>query len=81
MRGPGCYEPGNRSSYVAGSAMRDLPNTIRKVLGTYYTDGKKDHYLRLQQKMESTENEMNFDFIELCPSSVYNNEYYAEDQW
>lgn len=81
MRGPGCYEPGNRSSYTAGSPMRDLPNTIRKVIGTFYTDGKSDHYLRLQQKMESTENEMNFDFIELCPSSVYNNEYFAEDQW
>lgn len=81
MRGPGCYEPGDRSSYVAGTPMRDLPNTIRKVLGTFYTDGKSDHFLRLQQKMESTENEMNFDFIELCPSSVYNNEYFAEDQW
>jgi hypothetical protein len=49
-------------------------------LGTFYTDGKSDHYLRLQQKME-TGGEMNFDFIELCPSSVYNNEYYAEDKW
>lgn len=81
MRGPGCYEPGDRSSYGSAPPMRDLPNTIRKVLGTFYTDGKSDHYLRLQQKMESTENEMNFDFIELCPSSVYNNEYFAEDQW
>ena len=60
--------------------MRDLPNTIRKVLGTFYTDGKSAHYLRLQQKME-TGGEMNFDFIELCPGSVYNNEYYAEDKW
>lgn len=81
MRGPGCYEPGDRSSYGSAPPMRDLPNTIRKVIGTFYTDGKSDHYLRLQQKMESTENEMNFDFIELCPSSVYNNEYFAEDQW
>ncbi len=81
MRGPGCYEPGDRTSYSSATPMRDIPNTIRKVLGTFYTTGKEDHYLRLQQKMESANNEMNFDFIELCPSSVYNNEYFAEDQW
>lgn len=81
MKGPKFYEPGNRSSYAGASPMRDLPNTIRKILGTFYTTGKEDHYLRLQQKMESSENEMNFDFIELCPSSVYNNEYFAEEPW
>lgn len=79
MKGPDCYSPGEKDTY-GGSPMRDLSNTIRKVLGTFYTDGKSDHYLRLQQKME-TGGEMNFDFIELCPSSVYNNEYYAEDKW
>ena len=81
MKGPKFYEPGERSSYAGATPMRDLPNTIRKVLGTFYTDGKSDHYLRLQQKMDSPENEMNFDFIELCPSSVYNNEYFAEEPW
>jgi hypothetical protein len=45
------------------------------------TDGKTDHYLRIQQRMQSRDNEMNFDFIELCPSSVYNNEFYPEDRW
>ena len=82
MQGPKFYMPGNRSSsdYTAAS-MRDLPNTIRKVLGTFTTTGKEDHYLRMQQKMDSEDNEMNFDFIELCPSSVYNNEYFAEEPW
>ena len=79
MKGPGCYATGDRSSWDASATtMRNLPNTIRKVIGTFYTDGKSDHYLRIQQKMESADNELNFDFIELCPSSVYNNEYYAE---
>lgn len=82
MRGPGCYAPGDRSSYDASaSTMRNLPNTIRKVVGQFYTDGKSDHYLRIQQKMESENNELNFDFIEVCPSSVYNNEYYSEPKW
>ena len=81
MKGPKCYEPGDRSSYASAPSMRDLNNTIRKVIGTFYTDGKTDQYLRLQQKMESENNELNFDFIEICPSSVYNNEYYAEPLW
>ena len=61
--------------------MRNLPNTIRKVVGTFTTDGNSDHYMRIQQKMESENNELNFDFIEICPSSVYNNEYFAEPVW
>ena len=81
MRGPKAYEFGARTSYTSGTSLRDIPTAVRKVLGTFYTDGKSDHYLRLQQKMESGDNEMNFDFIELCPSSVYNNEYFAEDPW
>lgn len=79
MKGPNCYSTGEKDSF-GGTTMRGLNNTIRRVLGTFYTDGKSDHILRLQQKMESG-GEMNFDFIEICPSSVYNNEYYAEDKW
>ena len=82
MKGPKCYHPGWRSSFDSSSSpMRALPNTIRKVIGVFKSDGKTDHYLRVQQKMESENNEMNFDFIELCPSSVYNNEYFAEPVW
>lgn len=82
MKGPNCYATGDRSAWDASaSTMRNLPNTIRKVVGQFYTDGKSDHWLRIQQKMESENNELNFDFIELCPSSVYNNEYYAEPKW
>lgn len=79
MKGPGCYYPGYKTSF-GGTPMRNLPNTIRKVLGTFYTDGKSDHYLRLQQRRKEG-GELNFDFIEICPSSVYADEYYAEDKW
>lgn len=78
MKGPKCYEPGSRSSYVSGSPMRDLPNTVRKVIGKFTTDGKSDHWLRIEQLFESTECELNFDFIELVPASVYDNEEYLE---
>ncbi len=82
MKGPkSYYSATNETGGTQGQCFRDAMNTIRKVLGTYTTTGKEDHYLRLQQKMESEDNEMNFDFIEIVPSTVYNNEYFAEDRW
>jgi len=82
MKGPkSYYSASSESGGTQGTCFRDAPNTIRKVLGTFVSDGKSDHYLRFQQKIESTKNAMNFDFLEVCPSSVYNNEYYAEDRW
>ena len=79
MKGPACYSPGEKDTY-GGSSMRDLPNTIRRVVGTFYTDGKSDHYLRLKQMMEAG-GELDFDFIELVPVSVYDNETYVESKW
>ncbi len=82
MKGPkSYYSASSESGGAQGSCFRDLNRTIRKVLGTFVSDGKTDHYVRFQQKLKSTTNAMNFDFLEICPSSVYNNEYYAEDRW
>lgn len=82
MKGPKCYHCGDRTSFEASSAtMRDQDNTIRRVVGTFQSFGKENHYLRIQQKMESENNELNLDFIEIVPSSVYNNEYMAEPLW
>ena len=82
MRGPHSY--GNattESGGTRGTTFANLSNTLRKVITTFETDGQTDVYFRVQQKMQSVNNEMNFDFIELCPSSVYNNEFYPEDRW
>lgn len=85
MRGPHSYY--NATSEAGGTrggqsfCNLDLGRTIRKVITTFDTDGQTDVYFRVQQKMQSINNEMNFDFIELCPSSVYNNEFYPEDRW
>ena len=82
MKGPkSYYSASSESGGTQGSCFRDLNRTIRKVLGTFVSDGKTDHYVRFQQKLSSLTNAMNFDFLEICPSSVYNNEYYAEDRW
>lgn len=82
MKGPKSYY--NASSEAGGTksgCFRNLSNTIRRVIGTFHSYGSEDHYLRLQQKLESSDNELNFDFIELCPSTVYNNPDVAEDKW
>jgi len=82
MKGPKSYwSSSSESGGSQGTIFRDAPNTLRKVIGVFHSDGKTDHYLRLQQKMESENNEMNFDMIELCPSTVYNNPDIAEDRW
>jgi uncharacterized surface protein with fasciclin (FAS1) repeats len=82
MKGPKSYY---KSTTVSGGTwwlcFRDNQNVIRRIIGTFVSDGKTDHYLRMQQKLESANNELSFDFIELVPSSVYNNEYFPEDRW
>jgi len=80
MKGPASYGSGDRTTAfsTSDSPFRNGDTTLRRVLGTFTTDGKSEHVLRLQQKMESG-GELNFDFIELCPSSVYNDPYFAED--
>lgn len=79
MKGPASYRNGE-----SATISRDWGPTgsvlLRKVIGVFHSNGQEDHYLRMQQKLESENNEMNFDFIELCPSSVYNNPDVAEDR-
>ena len=81
MKGPKAYWSSSETGGTVGQIFRGAPNTLRKIIGVFHSDGKTDHYLRLQQKMESENNEMNFDMIELCPSTVYNNPDIAEDRW
>ncbi len=82
MKGPASYRSGSSETNGGGGTLfRDNDRTNRKVITRFTHDGKTDHYVRFQQKMISTENEMNFDFIELCPSSVYNDTNYPEDKW
>lgn len=79
MKGAGEYTPGGN-----GSSMRDLNNTLRRVIGTFETDGKTDHYLRLQQqdsflignlgRAGGTTPQLPLDYIELIPVSLIETE-------
>lgn len=82
MKGPASYgsvmEDGTGSPYWARAASTQ----IRRVITTFRSDGKTDHYLRLQQVLDiGSSAAFAFDYIELCPRSVYDNEYYPEDKW
>lgn len=81
MKGPGSYCSGSGGWSDINNSFRNFGTTIRKVICRFHSTGQDDHYLRLQQKMESSENEMNFDFIEIVPSTVFNSEYFPENRW
>ncbi len=81
MKGPASY--GNIKADGTGQPgyFRTYNNTLRRVFGTFHSDGKTEHYVRIQQKLETTNGTLAFDYIELCPRSVYNNEFYPEDKY
>ncbi len=83
MRGPHSYYASTdyANGIRANTSFCNNAGTMRKIIGTFESDGKSDYYMRVQQKMNSKDNEMNFDFIELCPRSVYNDDNYPEDRW
>ena len=70
----------NGEGSAAADQFRDHPSNLRRVIGVFHSDGKTDHYLRFQQKLDSDDNEMNFDYIELCPFNVYANPDLPEDR-
>jgi len=81
MKGPAGYGNTNVDGGGTRYPNRDTRETMRRIYTTFYTDGKTDHWVRVQQKLESTNGTFPFDYIELCPRSVYNNENYPEDKW
>lgn len=80
MKGPDSYCSSDQNTAARGGAFRTFNNTLRKVITQFHTDGKTNCYIRVQQKLESDDSEFAFDYIELVPSSVYNNEAFPEDK-
>lgn len=73
MRGP---------LYFSGESgwARDATKNLRRIL---VRDGfqQGEYWLRFKSVLNSEESEFHMDYIELCPSSVYNNATYAEDMF
>ena len=53
--------------------MRSLSVTLRRIIGSFYTDGKSDHYLRIQPISDATK-EIMLDYIQLTPRAIYEKE-------
>jgi len=59
---------------------RDATKNLRRILvRNGFTQG--EYWLRFKSVLNSEESEFHMDYIELCPSSVYNNATYAEDMF
>ena len=82
MKGPKAYGSTAQDGSGNPTWMRNTANQLRRIWTTLHSDGKSDHYVRVQQKLDMGDmGTFAFDYLELCPRSVYNNEYYPEDQY
>jgi hypothetical protein len=82
MKGPASY--GSVNSDGSGDNVnwaRTVRDQLRRVITTFHSDGKTDHYLRLQQILAGSAYAFAFDYIELCPRSIYDSDMYPEDRW
>ena len=82
MKGPASYGNINQDGTGSPYWMRNGMTEMRRVLTTFISDGATDHYLRIQQLLDmGPSSAFAFDYIELCPRSVYDNDLYPEDKW
>ena len=66
MKGPDSYHP-----WDATNTMRATSWNLRRVLTTNYLDSSKTYYLRFRQVLDDPDRYWTFDYLELCPKSVY----------
>jgi hypothetical protein len=55
----------------AETPLRDNVNNLRRILATRYMDSNETYTLRFRQVLDDPECFLSFDYIELCPKSVY----------
>ena len=65
MKGPDSWRPG-----AGTETMRQL-SPMRRILATSYLDCNKTYRLRVRQVLDDPDRYWSFDYIELCPKSVY----------
>ena len=62
-----------------GNTLRSHIHNLRKILTTTYLDEHQTYYLRARQVLNDAKCYWNFDYLELCPKSVYDSPQ-GEDQ-
>lgn len=66
MKGPACYGAG-------ADRFRDQDSMLRRILTTQYMQVEGEYYLRVRQILDNTSAEMVYDYLEMVPKSVYEN--------
>lgn len=67
----------NYSNYY----MDESQNCLRRIIGTFTSDGKTAHTVRMQQTLDYYGSETFLDYLELCPECIYANPDKMEDKW
>lgn len=68
LKGPDVWYQGGTGTT---NGLRSLNLPTRRVLATESMDPEKTYYLRLRQVLDDPEKYCNFNYLELCPKSVY----------
>lgn len=63
----------------ASNTLRSHTHNLRKILTTTYLDQNQTYYIRARQVLSDRKCYWNFDYLELCPKSVYDSPQ-GEDQ-
>lgn len=56
-----------------GISMRGTNSQARRIITTDYFYAEQDYYLRMKLVLDNPKAEMNFDYMEWCPKSIYDN--------
>lgn len=64
MKGPDSHTNGDLP-------FRSLSTMARRIVTTQYFYAEKDYYLRMKLVLDNPKAEMNFDYMEFCPKSIY----------
>jgi len=55
------------------SSFRQINTMARRIVTTQYFYADQDYYLRMKLVLDNPKAEMNFDYMEWCPKSIYDN--------
>lgn len=75
MKGPLTQAEGTQKTNIA----RDQSNHLRRIVATENLVNGKDYYIRFRS-VDETAKEFMFDYLELCPKTVYDNPAVQEDR-
>lgn len=75
MKGPTTQAEGASKNNIA----RKQSNHLRRIVATQTLEAGKNYYLRFRS-VDETAKEFMFDYLELCPKSVYDNPLVQEDR-